>query len=214
MICIPFIKMSLLCKQSSAAPELKLSTWRMWQRAVWSGYTSGDSHNEHWAMVKWSLAGENQRNVERTLLRYHFVPHKTNSLIPWSWVPLEKPPSCSATQELPNILWNPKIHYHWSLSQARSIQPTNLTWSQPILNSGLRDKKPESNRLSYDMTTLPLRWTASSHYRTLLFLLLVSTAPPDACSPLYTGFLKLCNSLDGNPSHCKLCTNIGQHRNS
>jgi hypothetical protein len=36
--------------------------------------------------------------------------------------------NCAATQEIPSILWNPKVHYvftrvlHWSLSWARSIQ--------------------------------------------------------------------------------------------
>jgi hypothetical protein len=37
----------------------------------------------------------------------------SNQLTSWSWDLLEKPQvaSCAVTQELPNILWNSKVHY-------------------------------------------------------------------------------------------------------
>ena len=37
--------------------------------------------------------------------------HYTYLLTPWSRVLLEKPPGWAANQEIPRILWNPKVHY-------------------------------------------------------------------------------------------------------
>jgi hypothetical protein len=50
----------------------------------------------------------------------------THSLMKLS--PSSEAANCAATQELPSILWNLKVHFrftralHWSLSRARSIQ--------------------------------------------------------------------------------------------
>ena len=48
----------------------------------------------------------------------------TYLLTPWSRVLLEKLTGFAANQEIPRILWNPKVHYrtHLSLSGANPIQ--------------------------------------------------------------------------------------------
>ena len=72
----------------------------------------------------------------------------TYLLTPWSRVLLEKLPGFAANQEIPRILWNPKVRYqltsasHMSLSWANSIQsppPLPTSWrSILILSSHLR----------------------------------------------------------------------------
>jgi hypothetical protein len=66
----------------------------------------------------------------------------TTSLTPWSWVLLEKAPKCLATQEYPNILWNPTIHYHVHnspplipiLSQIKPVHTTTSYFSKIHFN--------------------------------------------------------------------------------
>jgi hypothetical protein len=74
-------------------------------------------------LIKWSCkvqlplmthkTGMNTRNVS-----LHKITHSLLELSP-SW----EAANCAATQELPSILWNSKVHYriHWSLFWARSI---------------------------------------------------------------------------------------------
>ena len=70
----------------------------------------------------------------------------TYLLTPWSRVLLEKLTGFAANQEIPRILWNPKVHYrthkHLSLSLANSTQspqPLPTSWkSILILSSHLR----------------------------------------------------------------------------
>ena len=54
----------------------------------------------------------------------------TYVLTPWSRVPLEKLTGFAANQEIPRILWNPKVHL---LTSARHLSPQPLPTSRSIL---------------------------------------------------------------------------------
>ena len=85
----------------------------------------------------------NQRLIckQASYFRTHLL---TYLLTPWSRVLLEKLTGFAANQEIPRILWNPKVHYrtHLSLSWANPIQsqqPLPTSWRFIlILSSHLR----------------------------------------------------------------------------
>ena len=63
---------------------------------------------------------------------FYYEKLLTYLLNPWSRVPLEKPTGFAANQEIPRILWNPKVHYRTHkcpppvpiLSQLHSVPTT------------------------------------------------------------------------------------------
>jgi hypothetical protein len=106
------------------------------------------------------------------------ISHITHSLMELSssW----EAANCTATQELPSVLWNPKVHYrshkclHWSLSWARSIQsppshPISLR-SILILSTHLRLGLPNGllpsgfpTNILYAFLLSPIRATCPAH---------------------------------------------------
>ena len=90
-------------------------------------------------------------NLKKKMTRRQWICNKitilTYLLTSWSRVLLDKLTGSAASQEIPRILWNPKVHYrihkrrHLSLSWANSIHspPPRISWrSILILSSHLR----------------------------------------------------------------------------
>jgi hypothetical protein len=75
--------------------------------------------------------------------------------------PSREAASCAATQELPNILWKPKVltrALHWSLSWARSIQsitpPLFVTFRNKIVYGELLAPRPTPKPEDHPLSTV------------------------------------------------------------
>ena len=167
-------------KMISYNPRAFLQTWCL--RKSCRSPETDISHSTGVLDVKIGLTGGKNLKKKNDHI-FHRYCHFTNSMEQChSW----EADRCSASHEMPRILWNPKVHYH--AHNIRQLVPV-LTQTNSVLNSTFHCFTTHFNIISPSMSSSSKRSLSFTVLHQNLVRILIS--PMHATLPTHLTFLEL-----------------------